>query len=145
MEQASHTLNEYYANLIVLDHNLRNLYLNVVGNSFFGLHKKIKEYDAVVLTFVEEVGLRIRMLRGYPLTSLPKIEEVSTFKSMCSMDFTGGQVFEVLQNDFHFICEYAKDLVEHFGSEKDLFTYEMLTKQVCYFEKELWMIETNLK
>lgn len=145
MEQSCRILNEYYANLRVLDNNLQNMSCNLIGSSFFGLNKKLEEYGSMVRTFYGLVAKRIRMLDGYPLTSLNKIEDVSTFKSMCSMDFTGQQVFEVLENDFRFIVEFSKDLVHHFEEIKDPYSMQMLLQQYCFFEEQLWMIHTNLK
>ena len=37
-------LNEYLANLQVETNNLYNMHFNIVGESFFGLHRKLQEY-----------------------------------------------------------------------------------------------------
>lgn len=145
MKQNYQLLNEYMANLKVLENNLYNMHFNVIGSSFFGLHRKLQEYYEMVGKFYDATAERIKMLGGYPETSLPKIEEMSTFKSMRSMDFTGQQVLEVLENDFGFITEYSKDLSLEYAKENDLYTSSMLNEQMMYFEKELWMIRSSLK
>ena len=43
MEKNINILNEYMANLKVLNNNLYNMHFNIVGTSFFGLHKKLQE------------------------------------------------------------------------------------------------------
>ena len=85
------------------------------------------------------------MLNGYPLTSLLKIEETSTIKSMKSMDFNGNQVLNILDNDFSFLMEYTKDLIKVFNEKNDYYTSNILNKILMYIEKELWMIRSSLK
>jgi starvation-inducible DNA-binding protein len=137
-------LNEYMANLKVLNNNLYNMHFNIVGESFFGLHRKLQEYYEKVALMYDAAAERIKMLGGMPITSLKEIEEVSTMKSMKSMNFTGKQVLEVLDNDFSFLRDYTKDLIEYYEKEKDYYTISMLEDNLNYIEKQLWMIKTSL-
>ncbi len=138
-------LNEYLANLKVLNNNLYNMHFNIVGMSFFGLHKKLQEYYEMVALQYDKIAERIKMLNGYPITSLKKIEDLSTMKSMRSMDYNGTQVLEVLQNDFGFMKEYTKDMVQCFGREEDYGTVSILEEILNFYEKEYWMINSSLK
>ena len=104
-----------HPNLKVENNNLYNLHFNVIGPSFQGMHKKMQEYYEKVAIFYDNIAERIKMLGGYPYTSLNKIEDVSTIKSMKSMDFNGNQVMEILDNDFSFLVDYTKDLVKIFN------------------------------
>ena len=138
-------LNEYLANLKVLNNNLYNMHFNVVGNSFFGMHKMLQEYYEKVALQYDSVAERIKMLHGYPVTSLKKIEDLSTMKSMRSMDYNGKQVLEVLQNDFGFMKEYTKDMIHCFEKEEDYYTVKMLQKFLKFYEKEYWMVDSSLR
>lgn len=146
MKQNSNTdiLNEYMANLKVLNNNLYNMHFNIVGESFFGLHRKLQEYYEKIALMYDAVAERIKMLGGIITTSLKEIEEISTMKSMKSMNFSGKQVLEVLENDFTFLRDYTKDLIEYYGKEKDFYTVSMLEDNLNFIEKELWMIKTSL-
>ena len=110
-------LNEYMANLKVLNNNLYNMHFNIIGESFFGLHRKLQEYYEKVALFYDAVAERIKMLGGFPITSLKDIEDISTMKSMKSMNFKGRQVLEVLDNDFTFLKDYTRDLIEYFDKK----------------------------
>lgn len=138
-------LNEYMSNIKVETNNLYNLHFNVIGMSFMGLHKKLQEYYENFNLFYDNIAERIKMLNGFPITSLPKIEEISTIKSMKSMDFSANQVFNILDNDFAFLTEYTKDLIKVFQEKKDYYTDHILTNILIYLEKELWMIKSSLK
>ena len=145
MEDSINILNEYMSNMKVESNNLYNLHFNVVGMSFMGLHKKLQEYYENFNIFYDNIAERIKMLNGYPLTSLLKIEETSTIKSMKSMDFNGNQVLNILDNDFSFLMEYTKDLIKDFNEKNDYYTSNILNKILMYIEKELWMIRSSLK
>ncbi len=138
-------LNEYLANLKVLNNNLYNMHFNIVGMSFFGMHRKLQDYYEAVALQYDKVAERIKMLGGYPITSLKKIEDTSTMKSMRSMDYNGNQVLEVLQNDFGFMKVYTKDLVHTFEREGDTGTASMLGEFLQFYDKEFWMIDSSLK
>lgn len=138
-------LNEYMANLKVLNNNLYNMHFNTIGPGFMSLHKKLEEYYNEVALMYDKVAERIKMLDGYPITSLKKIEDISSIKSMKSQDYTANQVMEVLDNDFPFLIEYSKDLIEYFEHEKDYYTVNILNENLMYFTKQSWMIKTSLK
>lgn len=138
-------LNDYMSNLKVMNNNLYNMHFNIVGASFFGMHKKLQDYYEKLALMYDSAAERIKMLGGYPITSLKKISEVSTIKSMSSMDYTGKQVLEVLDNDFSFLTSYTRDLLDFFNSKGDIYTTNMLADNLNFFEKELWMIQSSLK
>ena len=145
MEDSVNILNEYMSNIKVENNNLYNLHFNVVGMSFMGLHKKIQEYYENFNIFYDSLSERIKMLDGFPITSLVKFEEISTIKSMKSMNFNANQVFNILDNDFSFLIEYTKDLIKVFNDKNDYYTSNILNNILMYLEKELWMIKSSLK
>lgn len=136
-------LNEYMANIKVEINNLYNMHFNIVGSSFFDIHKKLQEYYEKFSSFYDEIAERIKMLNGYPLTNLMKIEELSQIKSMQSRDYTGDMVKDVLENDFTYLRDYTKDLINYFSKESDIYTSHMLLEIMSYLEKEVWMIKTS--
>lgn len=138
-------LNEYMANLKVENNNLYNLHFNLVGLSFMGLHKKLQEYYEKIAIFYDSVAERIKMINGFPITSLEEMEKLSTIKSMKSMNFNTNQVFEILDNDFSFLVDYTKDLIKIFSDKNDYYTSSMLNEFLMFFEKELWMIKNSMK
>ena len=135
MEDSINILNEYMSNIKVEDNNLYNLHFNVVGMSFMGLHKKIQEYYENFNIFYDSLAERIKMLDGYPITSLVKFEEISTIKSMKSMNFNANQVLNILDNDFSFLVEYTKDLIKVFNDKNDYYTSNILNNILMYLEK----------
>lgn len=145
MEDSINILNEYMSNIKVESNNLYNLHFNIVGMSFMGLHKKLQEYYENFNIFYDSLSERIKMLDGFPITSLVKFEEISTIKSMKSMNFNANQVLSILDNDFLFLVEYTKDLIKVFNDKLDYYTSSILNNILLFLEKELWMIKSSLK
>ncbi len=136
-------LNEYLSNLKVLNNNLYNLHFNVIGEHFFSLHKKLEEYYHKVAEMYDAVAERIKMLNQYPITSLFETEEKSTIKSMRSQDFNTRQVYSVLINDFSFMLAFSKELEEYASSINDHVTASLMSDNIKFFEKELWMLTAS--
>lgn len=145
MAEQIDALNDYMSNLKVEVNNLYNMHFNIIGSSFYGLHKKLQEFYERVSSMYDNTAERIKMKEGFPLTSLKEIENKSQIKSMISQDYTGNQVLDVLQNDFSFLALYTKDLIEYFNKMSDFYTVSMLEDNLLFFEKELWMIKSSLK
>lgn len=136
-------LNEYLANLKVLNNNLYNFHFNVIGKGFFQIHKKLEDYYKLIANMYDEVAERIKMLGDYPITSLIQYEETSTLKSRKSIDYPTKQVFEILINDFSFMLGFSNELKEYATTIKDTITEDLMTKYIVFFEKEIWMLEAS--
>lgn len=145
MNEQIDALNDYMSNLKVEVNNLYNMHFNIIGSSFYGLHKKLQEFYEKISTMYDATAERIKMKDGFPITSLKEMENKSQIKSMISQDYTGNQVLDVLQNDFSFLSLYTKDLIDYYEKMKDFYTVGMLENNLMFFEKELWMIKSSLK
>jgi len=141
----SDMLNQYLANLIILDSNIRNLHYNVVGKSFSGLHKKMQEYYEKTIIMIDEISERIKMLNAFPITNLERILQISKIKSLPSKDYNGDLVLQIIANDFAYMLEMTKQLGNFVTQLNDLYTIDLMTNYTKFFEKELWMIKSMEK
>lgn len=131
-------LNEYTANIKVEMNNLFNLEYNVEGDWAWEMKKQIEDYHTNLLSFLKKMEERVKMLGGYPITNLLKIEEISQIKSMQSRDYSKKQVLEVLVNDFSYLKEYTKDLIKYFSDEFDPYTSHLLLEVLLFLEQALF-------
>jgi starvation-inducible DNA-binding protein len=141
----SDILNEYLSNLKVLNNNLYNLHFNVVGEDFFQVHEKLQEYYEQVAIMYDDIAERIKMLGKFPITSLVEYEESSTIKSMISQDYTIQQAFEVVVNDFNFMLDFSNAIYTYANEIDDANTIDLMTENIRFFEKQLWMLKASLK
>ena len=144
MEKHITLLNDYMSNFIVEANNLTNMGLNLKGESFFGLHRKLYEYKDMMDSISKRIGMRIKMIEGYPITSLKEIENISAIKSMQSRDYSGRQILEVLENDFKYLIDYTEDIVNYFINENDIYTKMILEENLKDLKPAYWMIKSSL-
>ena len=145
MKKNIEILNEYIANMKVEINNLFNLMFNVEGDSAWEIKKQVEDYHDKLLTFIKKMEERVKMLGGYPITNLLKIEELSQIKSMQSREYSKKQVFDVLVNDFSYLKEYTKDLIKYFSDEFDPYTSHLLLEVLLFLEQELYRNQICLK
>lgn len=145
MNKSIEILNEYIANIKVEINNLFNLTFNVEGDSAWEIKKQVEDYHDKLLTFIKKMEERVKMLGGYPITNLLKIEELSQIKSMQSREYSKKQVFDVLVNDFSYLKEYTKDLIKYFSDEFDPYTSHLLLEVLLFLEQELYRNQICLK
>jgi len=138
-------LNQYLSNLKVLNNNLYNMHWNLIGTNFFTIHLKLNEYYEKAADMYDEVAERIKMIGGFPITSLIEYEQKSTIKSMRSQDYTEKQVMDVLENDFSFLINFGYDIIKYFNDINDYTTSGMLSNHMTFFEKQLWMVKASKK
>lgn len=145
MEKHIKLLNDYMCNLFVEINNLNNMSFNVVGESFFGLHRKLLDYKELINKMYEEVMMTIKILGGFPITSIKEMENISAIKSMQSRNYNGKQVLDVLENDFKYLIEYTEDIIHYFTNENNIYTKLVLEKSLIKLKQEYWMITSSLK
>ena len=93
----------------------------------------------------DEVAERIKMLGKYPITSLYEFENTSTIKSMKSQDYTIKQTLEIVTNDFNFMLDFSKAIYTYANEMDDVYTADLMTDYIKFFEKQLWMLRSSLK
>lgn len=137
-------LNSYLSNIKVLNNNLYNLHFNVVDDNFFTLHKKYQEYYEYFAEVYDAVAERIKMLGGFPITSLTQYENISTIKSMPSCDYSGEESLQILANDFSYMIGYSKQVISELDAVGDSVSSGLISDALKFFEKQLWMVRSSL-
>ncbi|MEL7472908.1 MAG: Dps family protein [Planctomycetota bacterium] len=70
-------LNQLVADTVVLYYKTRNFHWNVQGPSFFTLHAEFEALYTALVTHIDDLAERVRMLHGVPITTLANAIEQS--------------------------------------------------------------------
>lgn len=144
MQNQIDILNTYLANVKVLNNNLYNLHFNVVGREFFTIHRRLQDYYEYFADVYDAVAERIKMLGGYPITSLVEYENVSTLKSMPSRDYSTEETLQILANDFSYMIGLSSQVMSELDVVGDGVSSGIVSDVLKYLEKELWMIKSSM-
>jgi starvation-inducible DNA-binding protein len=138
-------LNQFLSSIAVLTNKMYNYHWNIIGPDFWPLHVKLQEYYEKGNDEFDVIAERIKQLGGYPLTSLAMYSANSGIKEAESKNYTGREAIMGLINDFKIIHKMGSDIASYASSIGDGVTGGLIGDYLAYIEKQLWMLEANLK
>jgi starvation-inducible DNA-binding protein len=144
-EQMLTYLNQFLSNMAVLSSKMYNYHWNITGPHFFTLHSKFEEYYKKSNEMFDIIAQRIRQLDGLPITSLTIYESTAGIRSSESKKYSGSEAIASTISDFKYIHRIGSDIVSYAESIGDRATGNIIGEYLTYLEKELWMLEANLK
>ncbi len=145
MEKQIVKLNEYLADLGVLNVKLHNLHWNVVGLGFHQTHVFIETlYDDLFEKF-DEVAERIKMLNSFPKASLKQYLEVTSISELTDKDYSVKESYEIILADFKVLKNLATDIRNISDGNSDFGTVAIMEEHVANYDKFIWFIESELK
>ncbi len=145
MAKQKDLMNQYVADLGVLNVKFHNLHWNVVGERFKPVHEYVEElYDMIFETY-DEVAERMKMLGDFPLASLKKYLEVTKVDELEEKDYQIPEVYSILKQDLEHLKNLATSIRAVADEADDFGTVAMMEDQVDAYDKELWFIAQALK
>ncbi len=138
-------MNQYVADLAVLNVKFHNMHWNVVGERFEPVHVYLeKMYDDFFEKY-DEVAERMKMKGEFPLASLASYLEVSSVKELDLRDYQIGEVLAIAKDELEKLRKLATDIRNVADEAGDFVTVGMMEDHVEGYDKELWFIESALK
>ena len=138
-------LNQFLSNIAVFTNKLYNYHWNIVGPDFFPLHLKFQEYYEKGNDEFDIIAERIKQLGGYPITSLAQYSSISGIKEADSKNYGGVEAIKNIVTDYKFIHKMGADIASYASSMGDGVTSGLIGEYLTYIEKQLWMLEANMK
>jgi|LSQX01.1.fsa_nt_gb starvation-inducible DNA-binding protein len=138
-------LNQFLSNIAVLTNKMYNYHWNIVGSNFFSLHLKFQDYYEKMNDEFDIIAERIKQLGGFPITSLSQYSSISGIKEVESKNYNANEAINGIINDFKFLHRMGSDIASYAVSIGDGVTSGLIGEFLTYLEKQLWMLEANLK
>lgn len=138
-------MNQYVADLAVLNVKFHNLHWNVVGERFEPIHVYAEKlYDDLFAKF-DEVAERLKMLGVYPLASMKSYLEATSIEELENRDYQIPETMAILKSSLEGLRKLAIDIRTAADEEGDFVTVAMMEDHVGEYDKELWFIASALK
>jgi starvation-inducible DNA-binding protein len=138
-------MNQYVADLAVLNIKFHNLHWNVVGERFVPVHVYLEEqYDALFEAF-DEIAERLKMIGEYPLASLKAYLDVTQVKELPNGDYTIAQAFGVVKEEYEKLKALSIAVRALADEEGDFVTVALMEDLVANYDKQLWFISQSMK
>lgn len=145
MKKQVELMNQYIANLAVLNVKFHNLHWNVVGENFEQAHVYLEKlYDDFFLKF-DEVAERVKMMGEYPKASFKSYLEVSTIEELVSQDVTVFDALSIAKQELVSLKSLALSIRKEADSNDDFVTLSLMEDHVAIYDKEIWFITSAIK
>lgn len=137
-------LNELLANLQVHYQKLRNFHWNVTGADFFDVHELMETEYTQVITEIDEIAERIRILDATPLSTLKAYLEVAEIEEK-GTDLTSKEIIQEVLNDYSILFSLMVDVIDNAGEMGDISTGDLITGFLRRREKMNWMLSAYIQ
>ncbi len=145
MEKQKKLMNQYVADLAVLNVKFHNLHWNVVGERFEPVHVYVEKLYDMLFENYDEVAERLKMMGEFPLARIADYLEVTNVSEIESKDYTIPEVYKVLKEEVEKLRSLATEIRNLADDENDFVTVGMLEDQIGAYDKELWFMAQALK
>ncbi len=145
MSEQTKLMNQYVADLGVLNVKFHNLHWNVVGERFKPVHEYVETLYDMLFENYDEVAERMKMLGEYPYASLKRYLEVTNIKELDERDYQIPEVYKILKEDIESLKSLATEIRKIADEAGDFGTVALLEDQVAAYDKELWFMAQALK
>ncbi len=141
MSKKVELLNQFVADLGVLNVKFHNMHWNVTGDRFVPVHEHLEAMYDMFFEQYDEVAERLKMLGEFPLASLKSYLETSKVQELENKDYGIDEVYAIVLDELQKARKLATDIRNLADDEGDFGTVAMLEDIVGAYDKEIWFIE----
>ena len=138
-------MNNYLANLAVLNTKLHNLHWNVEGKQFMRVHNFTEELYDDFFEKYDEVAEIMKMKGEFPLVKLSEYQNASTIKELDSKPFTENEVLKEVLADLKEMKKLATEIRNDADEIDDFEVVGEFEDQIADYSQNIWFIESMLK
>lgn len=138
-------MNQYVADLAVLNVKFHNLHWNVVGPNFEQVHVYIEKlYDDLFLKY-DEVAERLKMIGTFPLASLKTYLDATKIEELETKDYPVKEALTIVKSELIKMKDLVTKIRTLADENDDFVTVGMMEDHISGYDKEIWFVQSALK
>ena len=145
MKKQKKLMNQYVADLAVLNVKFHNLHWNVTGEIFKSVHEYLEELYDELFEYYDEVAERLKMLGEFPLASMRSYLEATNVEELTDRDYPYEEAYKIVKDDIESLRERVTEIRNLADDNGDFGTVAMLEDQIAEFDKQIWFLEQTVK
>lgn len=139
-------MNQYIANLSVLNVKLHNLHWNVVGEQFTAIHQFTEGLYDVYFKLFDDVAEMLKIRGEYPAASLKTYLEIATVSELAeNVDFSTKEVLTIVKSDMELMKALALQIRTLADEAGDFEVVAEMEDHVGQYNKNLWFLTAMQK
>ena len=119
----------------------QGVHWNVVGPTFYSLHKLTEEHYGNLYAAIDEIAERIRALGEKAPASYRKYGELSDIQDY-DLEQSAEAHVKMLVADHRTAVTSMRDAIEWCEDKKDFVTADMLIERMSWHEEAIWMLNS---
>ena len=131
-------VNQYIANLAVLNIKTHNLHFNVVGSSFKNVHEYLESIYNTYFEYYDAVAELVKMQGQMPSVSTEEYMKAATIKEV------PAEALDIVLKDLEVMTKAALKIREGAEKEDNFLLANMMEDHVAYYMKQRWFISATL-
>ena len=138
-------LNNFLADLAVMNIKIHNLHWNVVGMEFKAVHKMTEKLYEMIQEQFDEVAEIIKMHNQFPFAQITDYQNNTNIEEIESRPYQTDEVLEILNNDYDKIINQAKKVREEADKQDDFLIVNLMEDYLKIYAKNSWMMKAMLE
>ena len=115
-------MNKLLSTLYCEIYNLKNYIINIKGENSYTLKLQLKEILDKFSFYENKIQELIKMKNGFPIYQIGDIENISSIKTIASMDYKASTIIVNVTNDFKIIKGLINETITNAQKENDYIT-----------------------
>jgi len=145
LEEITTLLNTLLADEYVLFTKTRNAHWNIIGLSFYEMHKLFQAQYEALDVMIDDIAERVRSLGHFALGSLRDFLQVTNLTEEKDDFSSAKQMIQSLLNDHEAIIRMIRTLIIPVADKyKDVGTADFVTGLLEQHEKISWMLRSSI-
>lgn len=137
-------VNQYIANLAVLNIKTHNLHFNVVGSSFKNVHEYLEGIYNTYFEYYDAVAELVKMQGQMPSVSTAEYMKAATIKEVPAKEYPVAEALDIVLKDMETMTKAALKIREGAEKEDNFLLANMMEDHVAYYMKQRWFISATL-
>ena len=137
-------VNQYIANLVVLNTKLHNLHFNVEGRRFVPAHEYLETVYDKFFEYYDEVAELVKIQGAFPEVRLSEYLKIASVEELDSKPFGVLEAFKIVEADLKSMKELALAIRKAAAEEDNFALANMMEDHLEYYSKQLWFLRASL-
>lgn len=135
-------MNQYIANLAVLNIKFHNMHWNVVGERFEEVHVYLERLYTDFFEKYDEMAERVKMIGEFPAASMKDYFEITTVKELGNKLYKTDEVYDIVEEELKNLKSLLVTIRKEADGNDDFVTVSLTEDHITIFDKELWFIKS---
>jgi starvation-inducible DNA-binding protein len=141
----NHLLNQYIADVAVMNIKLHNIHWNAIGQEFMSLHKYTEEIYNHFFKSYDEFAEVLKIKRQPVNASMKEYVKITTIQELTDRELSITEALTIMYEDLGMLRKTVNSLREISHSEGDITCTLLAEDEISFLDKQMWLIYSSLK